>query len=193
MQMRSVLRTRSIQTTSSAAGAARRRSTSSRAVLSRGALRTFVVGARDLGARGGEPFSGRVQRAGELLVAAHVDAPGAVGDELAERGRRVGQCGDGRRVGIGLPEHAGEPGEDLGREIGSEGVRRVLGERVGLVDDHQIVVGKHVAAGGEVHAVERVVDDEDRDLLRPARAPARRSTRRRRHSSFAPGTPGSSS
>jgi hypothetical protein len=57
--------------------------------------------------------------------------------------------------------------EDVGSEIGAEGVCRVLRECMGLVDDHEIVIGEHVAARGEVHAVERVVDHEDRNFVRP--------------------------
>ena len=47
-----------------------------------------------------------------------------------------------------------------------ERVGRVVGKRVGLVDDHDVVVREDAALGREVRAVQRVVDDEHGHLVR---------------------------
>ena len=71
------------------------------------------------------------------------------------------------RFDTGASEHPRQANEDLGREVGAERVGGVVGEGVRLVEDHEVVLGKHVAVRREVRAVEGVVDDEDVDALRP--------------------------
>ncbi len=64
-------------------------------------------------------------------------------------------------------EHPAQADDGIRGHVARERVRRVLRERVGLVEDHDVVVGEHAALRRQVRAVQRVVDDEDRSTLRP--------------------------
>ena len=68
--------------------------------------------------------------------------------------------------------HAGQPtgklAEAAGREVYTERGGRHVGEAVGFVEHHEIVLGEHGSSRSQVGAVERVVHDEDVGIARPA-------------------------
>ena len=132
--------------------------------------------------RGGERAVGRVDPAVERLERAA---------RARRRPRRRGRCRPGRRRRV--PEPGRELAEADGGEVEAERAGGDVGERVRLVEHHDVVLGQHVAGRREVRAVERVVDDEDVRAGRRARGPARRSTPRRRCTSPRPGTRGARS
>ena len=56
--------------------------------------------------------------------------------------------------------------EGIGGEVARERIGRVVGKRVGFVDDHDVVIREDATLGREVRAVQRVVDHEHGHLVR---------------------------
>ena len=156
----------SIHTTSSASGAARRRSTSRRPTAScevrlaySSLLSSFPLASASR--------SAAEHRAGtEFCIASRVDRTLPLLDRGSECLPRFGEAVDEALLDAGPAEHGREAAERIGGDLACERVGRVLGERVRFVDDHDIVVGEDTTVGREVRAVERVVHDEDRRLPR---------------------------
>ena len=59
------------------------------------------------------------------------------------------------------PERSGQRGEPAGGDLDAGGGRDGVLELVGLVDDHDVVLGQHRPAGRQVQAVEVGVHDDD--------------------------------
>jgi hypothetical protein len=84
-------------------------------------------------------------------------------EQVAGRPERV-DGGSGRHG----PAEGGEDAEPADGDLGAEGGRGDVLELVRLVEDHEVVIGQHVSAAGEVGPVKVGVDDDDGRLLRPA-------------------------
>ena len=150
----------------------------------------------ELGVRGGESF-GRAASSARRARASRpdVDRPSRASIERRKRAAGFGELVDGGALPTpARAEHPAEPGERVGgdrrprtrwsRSPRTRGLRRGSRRRAREA---------RCRSGREVHAVERVVHDEDRRTLRPARVRVRRSTRRRRRIRSGPGIRGSCS
>ena len=159
--------TRSTQTTSSAPGAASRRNTSSRAAARRATRFAYsfpVVASLALAVARRSPPTTKTSPSSASLATSIV--PSRASMTVA---RRFPTSASASTACRSVPARASMPlrrVRRIGGEVARERIGRVVGKRVGLVDDHDVVIRQDATLGREVRAVQRVVDDEDGHLVR---------------------------
>ena len=95
----------------------------------------------DLPARRGEALARRREHVHQPVVRADIDRAVPFVQHAAERLRCARERVDRVLVDTGLGEHARQAGEPVGTQVGGERVRCAVGERMRLVEDHEIVLG----------------------------------------------------